>query len=89
MDFQTNDFRTEGTYQKYASIDDKTDGFFYYTRYIKFGVGRAMIDSCSEIRNGHINKEEGKKLIEKYDGEYPSRFEKEFLDYIEMSKRGI
>ena len=44
VDFQTNDFRTEGTYQKYASIDDKTDGFFYYTRYIKFGVGRAMID---------------------------------------------
>lgn len=86
VDFQTNDFRTEGTYQKYASIDDKTDGFFYYTRYIKFGVGRAMIDSCSEIRNGHINKDEGKKLIEKYDGEYPSRFEKEFLDYIEMSK---
>ena len=86
VDFQTNDFRTEGTYQKYASIDDKTDGFFYYTRYIKFGVGRAMIDSCSEIRNGHINKDEGKRLIEKYDGEYPSRFEKEFLDYIAMSK---
>ena len=85
MDFQTNDFRTEGTYQKYASIDDKTDGFFYYTRYIKFGVGRAMIDSVLKLGMDILTKKKA-KLIEKYDGEYPSRFEKEFLDYIEMSK---
>ena len=40
--------------------------FFYYTRFIKFGVGRAMIDSAQEIRNGHISKEEGTSLIEKF-----------------------
>ena len=28
--FQVNDKRIDGTYQKYQSIDDKTDGFFYY-----------------------------------------------------------
>ena len=61
-DFEVNSERIEGTYQKYASLDDKTDGFFYYTRYIKFGVGRAMLDSAQEIRNGHINKDEGKRL---------------------------
>ena len=81
-----NDQRTEGTYSKYNSIDDKIDGFFYYTRYIKFGVGRAMMDSAQEIRNGHLNKKEGLALIEKYDGEYPSRYEKEFYDYISMNK---
>ncbi len=85
-DFSANPERTEGTFQKYASMDDKTDGFFYYTRYIKFGVGRSMLDSAQEIRNGHINKDEGKALIKKFDGEYPSKYEDEFYDYISMNK---
>ena len=84
--FEPNPERTEGTYSKYNSIDDKIDGFFYYTRYIKFGVGRAMMDSAQEIRNGHLNKEEGLSLIEKFDGEYPNKYENEFLKYISMTK---
>ena len=86
IDFSANTERTEGTYQKYASMDDKIDGFFYYTRYIKFGVGRAMIDSAQEIRNRHITKDEGAALIEKFDGEYPKKYENVFYDYISMQK---
>ncbi len=86
VDFQVNTERVEGTYQKYASLDDKTDGFFYYTRYLKFGVGRAMMDSSMEVRNGHITKEEGLSLIKQFDGEFPKRFEKEFFEYINMTK---
>ena len=84
--FKVNPVRTEGTYSKYNSIDDKIDGFFYYSRFIKFGIGRAMMDSAQEIRNGHVTKEEGLQLIKKFDGEYPIRFEKEFLNYIDMEK---
>ena len=76
----------EGTYQKYASIDDKTDGFFYYTSHIKFGYGRAMADSAMEVRNGHITKEEGLGLIKQFDGEFPKKYEKEFLEYISMTR---
>ena len=42
--FEANPVRTEGTYSKYNSLDDKVDGFFYFTRWIKFGVGRTMMD---------------------------------------------
>lgn len=84
--FKANPVRTEGTYSKYNSLDDKIDGMFYYTRYIKFGVGRAMMDSAQEIRNKHITKEEGLALMKRFEGEYPARYEKEFLDYISMSK---
>ena len=84
--FEANAQRTDGTYQKYASLDDKTDGFFYYTSYIKFGFGRAMSDSCMEIRNGHITKEEGLGLIKQFDGEFPKKYEKDFLDYISMTR---
>jgi len=30
-DFKTNDRRTEGTYSKYNSLDDRIDGFHYWT----------------------------------------------------------
>lgn len=84
--FEANPVRTEGTYSKYNSLDDKVDGFFYYTRWIKFGVGRAMMDSAQEIRNHHITREEGLALINRYEGEYPARYETEFLDYINMTR---
>lgn len=84
--FEANPVRTEGTYSKYNSIDDKTDGFFYFTRWIKFGVGRAMSDSAQEIRNHHITREEGQALMQRYEGEYPVRFEKEFLEYVDMTR---
>jgi hypothetical protein len=83
--FEANPVRTEGTYSKYNSLDDKVDGFFYYTRWIKFGVGRAMMDSAQEIRNGHIDKDEGLALMRRYEGEYPARYETEFLNYISMT----
>lgn len=86
VDFSANPIRTEGTFTKYSSLDDKIDGFFYYTGYIKFGAGRAMFDSSQEVRHGHITKEEGRSLIKKFDGEYPERYEREFLDYISMKK---
>ena len=38
--FSPNTERTQGTYSKYASLDDKIDGFHYYLSYIKFGIGR-------------------------------------------------
>jgi N-acetyl sugar amidotransferase len=84
--FEANPVRTEGTYSKYNSLDDKVDGFFYFTRWIKFGVGRAMMDSAQEIRNRHLTVDEGQALIRRFEGEYPCRYESEFLKYIDMAR---
>jgi hypothetical protein len=84
--FEANPERTEGTYSKYNSLDDKIDGLFYYTRYIKFGVGRTMMDSAQEIRNHHLTREEGIALMKRFEGEYPVRHEKAILDYLGMSR---
>ena len=66
--------RTAGTYSKYNSIDDKIDDFFYYTTYIKYGIGRCTYDAAQEIRNHEITREEAVALCRKYDGEFPARF---------------
>jgi len=54
--FQSNSERTEGTYSKYSSIDDKIDMFHYLTTFIKFGIGRATYDAAQEIRNNKISR---------------------------------
>jgi N-acetyl sugar amidotransferase len=85
--FQANSERTEGTYSKYSSIDDRIDMFHYYTTLIKFGIGRATYDAAQEIRNGKINREEGVHLVRKYDQEFPQKYFKEFLEYIDVSEK--
>jgi N-acetyl sugar amidotransferase len=78
--------RSEGTYSKYASLDDKTDGFNYYTMFIKFCQGRCTSDAAHEIRDGHIDRAEAVALCRKYDGEFPARYFPEFLRYIGISE---
>ncbi len=85
--FEANpDGRSEGTYSKYASLDDKTDGFHYWMMFIKFGLGRATQDAAHEIRDGHITREEGVSLVKRYDGEFPKLYFKEFIDYIGINE---
>jgi N-acetyl sugar amidotransferase len=84
--FQPGASRSEGTYSRYASLDDRFDGFHYYLAYIKFGIGRATSDSAHEIRDGIISREEGVSLVQKYDGEFPGEYFEEFLDYCELTK---
>ena len=84
--FQANPTgRSEGTYSKYASLDDKLDGLHYYLAFIKFGIGRATSDAAHEIRDGHITREEGAALVRKFDGEFPVRWLKETLEYLDIT----
>ena len=85
--YKARPFRTEGTYSKYNSIDDKIDDLHHYTRYIKFGIGRATTDSSQEIRNNHISREEAKLLVKRFDGEFPKRYFKEIMDYLEINEK--
>lgn len=82
--FQARPFRTEGTYSKYLSLDDKIDDLNYYCYFIKFGFGRCTEDASQEIRNGHITREEGQALVSRYDGEFPERYFHDVMDYIDM-----
>jgi N-acetyl sugar amidotransferase len=84
--FKARPHRTQGTYSKYNSIDDKIDDLHYYTTYIKFGIGRATYDASQEIRNRHLTREEGVSLVSRFDGEFPDRYFNEVMDYIGMDQ---
>ena len=84
--FRPRPFRTQGTYSKYNSIDDKIDDLHYYTTYIKFGIGRATYDASQEIRNKHLTREEGKNLVKKYDGEFPDKYFSEVMNFLDIKR---
>lgn len=84
--FQPRPFRTQGTYSKYNSIDDKIDDLHYYTTFIKFGIGRTSYDASQEIRNNHITREEACSLVKQFDGEFPDRYFKEILEYFDIDE---
>lgn len=85
--FEPSPERTAGTYSKYSSIDDKMDDFNFYTSFIKFGYGRAMMDASQEVRNGDIERDEAVALIKRYDGEFPERFAAEVFEYLSIDSR--
>jgi N-acetyl sugar amidotransferase len=84
--FKPRPYRTQGTYSKYNSIDDKIDDLHYYTRYLKFGIGRATDDASQEIRNKHLTRQEGVQLVKKFDGEFPDKYLDEILNELQLKK---
>lgn len=82
--FQARPFRTQGTYSKYNSIDDKIDDLHYYTTFMKFGIGRATYDASQEIRNKHLTRDEGQALVKKFDGEFPDKYFNEIMEYLDI-----
>jgi len=87
--FMPNTERSEGTYSKYASLDDQIDGFHYYLAYIKFGIGRTTSDAAHEIRDGKITREEGAALVKRYDHEFPRKYYKEFLEFCSITDEEV
>ena len=78
--------RSAGTYTKYTSLDDFADGIHWYQAYSKFGMGRASRDAQQDIRRNHITREEGARLVKKYDSELPKRDLEFFLKYIDIEE---
>ena len=78
--------RTQQSFSKYSSMDDKVDTFHHYTAYVKFGYGRCTEEATKEIRHNYITREEGVKLVHKYDHEFPDKYFKDFLSYININE---
>ena len=86
-DFQTDpDGRTEGTFTNFDSLDDKIDSLYYYMQYIKFGFGRATRDACRMIQNNQLTRDEAIKLARKFDHEFPKKYFKTVLKYLDISE---
>lgn len=85
--FKLNDLgRSESTYTRYSSLDDKMDGLHWYLAYMKFGLGRCSRDAQQDIRRHHITRKEAVALVNRYDHEFPSLYFNWMLDYLQLDE---
>jgi len=52
---------------------------------MKFELGRASRDTQQDIRRYHITREEGVRLVHRYDHEFPQKHYNWFLNYLSIS----
>lgn len=55
-------------------------------KYYKYGFGRVSDHVNESVRRGIMTREEGTKLIEKYDGSCSEKYIQSFCDYIQITK---
>ena len=83
--FIPNPKRRDGSFSKYAGLDDAMEDLHYYMQIIKFGMGRCTWDTAQEIRTNRLSRDEGVTLVNQYDDEAPKEYLDEILDYLSLS----
>ena len=72
-----------------SNLDDMHEnGVHDYLKYIKFGYGRATDHASKDIRSGKISREEGVRLVKKYDSVRPSDLTR-WLKYVGMTEKAF
>ena len=79
------DPNTIGSYQPFTSLDSDFNQVNQMLKYIKFGFGQSMDQTCYDFRDGYLTREQAIDLVKKYDGKCDEKYIKEFCDYIEIT----
>ena len=79
--FEVSERPVETTYENFENLDCYSNHLHDYLKYVKYGFGRATDNVCLDIRLGYISREEGVRLVNKYDGIPPKKAIKEYLNY--------
>ena len=85
--FNVLDEPNEGTYTNYENLDTKYVAIHDYFKFLKFGYGRATDHVSIDIRNKRLTRDEGLKLVKKYEGKIPTKYLNEFLTDFDLSEK--
>lgn len=78
--------KRDRTFNLYDKLEDiHANGVHDYLKYLKFGYGRATDDASTEIRNRRMTREEGIKMVMKYDHVRPQDLDL-YLDFIGITE---
>ena len=78
--------RIEGDYSNFEDLDCGFMPIHQYFKFIKYGYARATDHASYEIRHNRLTKKQAKEYIIEYDSEFPKKFFKEFLNYLDISE---
>lgn len=85
LELREDSFENTGDLWGCFSLDEDWVSLNQMIKYYKYGFGRVN-DYCNEgIRHGLLSREEGIKLIEKYEGKISENYIIDFCKYIDIS----
>ena len=85
--FKIADRSIETTYEDFENLDCYSNHLHDYLKYVKYGFGRATDNACLDIRLGYIDREQGVRLVNKYDGLLPKKAIKKYLEYTGFTQK--
>ena len=71
----------ETTYENFENLDCYSNHVHDYLKYCKYGFSRASDNASLDIRLGLISREEGVRLVKKYDGIPPKKAIAKYLEF--------
>ncbi|MBI96849.1 LPS biosynthesis protein [bacterium] len=72
-------------YYGISMLDEDFINTNMYMRYLKFGFGRATDIVNIEIRAGRMTRDQGIRIVNRFDGSYDPKLVESFCNYIEIS----
>lgn len=84
--FSMSERPVETTYESFENLDCYSNHVHDYLKYVKYGFGRATDNACLDIRLGYISREEGVRLVDRYDGIPPKKAIKRYLAYTDFTQ---
>ncbi|NQV81466.1 MAG: N-acetyl sugar amidotransferase [Alphaproteobacteria bacterium] len=84
--FKRNRGRIETTYSDFEKLDCVSMHLHDYLKYCKFGYGRATDEASRDIRHNFIDRDEGVRLVERWDGHYPIAAVSAFCEKFGISR---
>tara|TARA_Y100001958_G_C21248205_1_gene580593 strand:- start:447 stop:1529 length:1083 start_codon:yes stop_codon:yes gene_type:complete len=75
-----------GNYIDYDNIDEKLCEINIWLKYIKFGFWRPTDQTCYDIWNEKLSREEAVKIVLRLQDEFPKEYFNDFLRFHELSK---
>ncbi len=76
-----------GTFSNYAQNEDRTQCLHVFMQFVKFGFSRCVADASIEIRHNRMSRNEGVKIVNEIDGQFPVEHLELYLDYFSMTKK--
>ncbi len=83
--FETVSYERDRSICLYSKIEDHANEVHDYLKYLKFGYGRGTDDASHEIRHGRMTREEGLKVVQRYDARTP-RVLDYYCDFMGITK---
>ena len=86
--FKSLSKNSEGTFRSYVGLDEKINRVHQFLKLLKFGYGRASDHASEEIRNNNMTRQNGLKLVEKYDRvNMSSHVINDFIKHINITRK--